>query len=132
MAASQHSCLAMPCSLHPPGGFGVSRSHLHRISWRTSSTDGGKGACAAPNIVAPVLGGLPLGPQLLSIASPSKWTFFPSIFTVIEPGAMNLAGPWVLAEISPPPVPLLAMSPMLSNVEPRIATVLPSILTVVE
>ncbi len=37
-----------------------------------------------------------------------------------------------LAEIKPPPVPLLAISPMLSNVEPLIATVLPSILTVVE
>jgi hypothetical protein len=36
------------------------------------------------------------------------------------------------AEIKPPPVPLLAMSPMLSNVAPRIATVFPSIFTVVE
>jgi len=83
-------------------------------------------------MVAPVFGGLPLGPQLLSIRSLRRWTFLPSIFTVIEPGLMNLAGPWVLAEIKPPPVPLLAISPMLSKVAPRIATVLPSILTVVE
>ena len=66
--------------------------------------------------MAPVFAGLPLGPRLLSIESPSKWTFFPSILTVIEPGATNLAGPWQLAEIRPPPVPLLAISPMLSNV----------------
>jgi hypothetical protein len=45
---------------------------------------------------------------------------------------MNLAGPWQLAEIKPPPVALLAISPMLSNIAPRIATVLPSIFTVFE
>src|SRR5262245_29754644 len=45
---------------------------------------------------------------------------------------MNLVGPWVLAEIKPPPVGLLAMSPTLLNVAPRMATAWPSILTVLE
>ena len=87
---------------------------------------------STPASVAPVLGGVPSGPQLFSMGSPSRWTLFPSIFTVTEPSVMNLAGPCVFADSNPPPVPLLAMSPMLSKVAPQIATALPSILTVFE
>lgn len=104
----------------------------HQGQLISSSGDGGPpGACTAPISVAE-FGGLPLPPQLLSIGSASKCTLLPSIFTVSEPGLANLAGPWVLAEIKPPPVPLLAMSPMLLKVAPLIATVLPSILTFLE
>lgn len=42
----------------------------------------------------------------------------PSAFTVSEPGVMNFAGPWVLADKSPPPVALLATSPMLPKLAP--------------
>jgi hypothetical protein len=52
--------------------------------------------------------------------------------TLSEPGATNFVGPWVFIEMSPPPVPLLAISPIDAKVAPWIATVLPSILTVVE
>ena len=75
------------------------------------------------------LGGLPLGPQLLSIGSPSSWTFLPSILTSMEPGSAKLVGPCVGAETNPPPVPLLAMSPIEPKVAPRMATAFPSIVT---
>ena len=45
---------------------------------------------------------------------------------------MNLVGPSALLDTTPPPVALLAMSPVLSKVEPWMATGWPSILTVVE
>src|SRR5690606_19660339 len=78
------------------------------------------------------LGKDPLGPQLLSTGSPSNCTFLPSILTFIEPGPTNLMGPWVLAETRPPPVALLAMSPVDAKLEPRTATGLPSIVTFLE
>ncbi len=42
---------------------------------------------------------------------------------------MNLQGPWVLADTIPPPVPLLAMSPMLPKLAPLTATGSPSAFT---
>jgi hypothetical protein len=40
----------------------------------------------------------------------------------MEPGPMNFVGPWVLLEMRPPPVPLLAMSPWLPKLAPWMAT----------
>ena len=37
--------------------------------------------------------GLPLGPQLLSIGSPSSCTAFPSIIAFMDPGPTKLQGP---------------------------------------
>lgn len=45
---------------------------------------------------------------------------------------MNFVGPCVFAEIKPPPVPLLAISPWLAKLDPFIAIVLPSNLTFFE
>jgi hypothetical protein len=90
-----------------------------------------RGGCDSPVNVA-AFGGLPLGPQLLSIGSPSNWTFLPSIFTSSAPGPTNFVMPWVFADTKPPPVALEATSPMLLNVAPLIATALPSILTFFE
>src|SRR5690606_14495333 len=67
---------------------------------------------------------------LFEVMSPSRWTALPSIRTFVEPGETIFALPGVVAETKPPPVPLLAMSPVLSNEQPLTATALPSILTV--
>jgi hypothetical protein len=69
---------------------------------------------------------------LLSMGSPSNWTFFPSIYTFMEPGPTKLVGPSALEETSPPPVALLATSPIEPKVAPLIATLLPSIVTLLE
>src|SRR5688572_20757579 len=67
-------------------------------------------------------GGLPPGPQLLSIGSLRRCTFLPSTLTSSEPGPTKRAGPSTFDETTPPPVPLLAMSPTEVKVAPRIAT----------
>lgn len=85
--------------------------------------------CTTPIMVAE-FAGLPLGPQLLSIWSPRSCTFLPSNFTSKDPGAMNFVGPWVLAEMRPPPVAFDATSPIEPKLAPLMATALPSTFTV--